>query len=828
MASSLRAIFDQDQSQKAANAPIVKETGKDESDPNSDTPFDDQELLALHTEYKREAFDQRSVFERQWTRLLWYVIGRQWIEYFSRDGQWKDKRLAKWIPRPVTNVCRTTLQAIRAMFAAIELGVNCRPNGDDPKNISVAEICDQLTPLHHANYNMDAVLSEFDGWLITLGNAYLYSYWDYDVRHGMISVKVYECADCMERVTEDRIKGLQPVCPGCQSPNIAPALDEMTGQPAMQKIAKGKGVTDALSGFELVYPNSYPRFEEVPFVYRLRWRNKSYYENHPVLKEMVPQLSFSKSPEDRSLQIFKSLATQNDMGVSPVAWSEGTSSNGQEEGITEYELWVKPTDKYPDGLVVRFIGEKDPKVLHLEDSEGVPGPLPYVDADKLPVWPFSHAGYEPVNGRCLASGALDPIVQKQDQLNQLDSMIQMIIQRMANPIWLEPKGAEVEKFTGEPGLVVKWNPLTVQGNAKPERIAGEGPHSSLFQIREQYLKDIEELAGTFDIVKGSKPTGVEAFSALSLLDERSKSRFATVFKSRAAAYAHNAKVQLELEREFGPDKITKAVLSPAKTYTYQTFLKANLQGSVSVVVESGTQAPKTSLGKRAAIEHLNTLGFLNPEDPDQRHKIYQEFGMTSLSPMLDRHVTSALRKQQAFEEWAVDEKKLQEWAVTTQQQQMEYEQQAAVQQQAQAQAPVDPATGVPAPAPAMAPPPSPLDTTPLKWRQWYSPAIHEQEFLKWANGDTVQQLITQNPDLAGLLEGHLLEIRIAKMEEMAGMIAGQPLADGPPPAAPAGGPGKPGDKKKPNGSAMENSNRESTQGNEPKGNGQGAQNHGPA
>jgi hypothetical protein len=59
-------------------------------------------------------------------------------------------------------------------------------------------------------------------------------------------------------------------------------------------------------------------------------------------------------------------------------------------------------------------------------------------------------------------------------------MMKMIVMRMANPVWLEPKGAEVEKFTGEPGLVVKYNPLTSINGAKPERIPGEGPNQSLF------------------------------------------------------------------------------------------------------------------------------------------------------------------------------------------------------------------------------------------------------------------------------------------------------------------------------------------------------------
>jgi hypothetical protein len=330
--------------------------------------------------------------------------------------------------------------------------------------------------------------------------------------------------------------------------------------------------------------------------------------------------------------------------------------------MTEYELWVKPCDKYPDGLVCRFVGEDAPKVLHLEELEALPGPMPYVDAEGLPVFPFSHAGYEHVGGRILASGALDPIIQKQDQLNQLDSMIQMIIQRMANPVWLEPKGAEVEKFTGEPGLVVKWNPLTVQGNAKPERIEGVGPHSSLFMIREQYMQDIEELSGTFDIMKGSKPPNVEAFSALALLDERSKSRFASVFEARGDAYANNLKVQLELIRAFGPDKITQAVLAPNRKYTLQTFMKADLQGSVSVVVENGTQQPKTNLGRRAAIEHLNQLGFINPQDPDQKYKVFQEFGCTNLSPSLDVHVQAAHQKQESFEQWIGNQAAVQTWA----------------------------------------------------------------------------------------------------------------------------------------------------------------------
>jgi hypothetical protein len=287
-------------------------------------------------------------------------------------------------------------------------------------------------------------------------------------------------------------------------------------------------VTTALSPFELVFPSTYARFEDVPYVIRLRWRPKSYYENNPELWAQVSHIPWAKAPAEQALQLFRSLPFHNDMGVAP--FLSGGGDDGSEEGISEYEMWVRPCDEYPDGLILRVVGDSEPIILHQEETEAVPGPLPYVDASGSPVFTFSHAAFEQRGGRIYGTSPLDGVIQKQNQLNQLDAFILMIVNRMGNPLWLVPKGAEIEKFTGEPGLVVKWNPLTVGGNAKPERVDGLGVNVALFQLREMYLKDIEEGLGTYDVVKGSKPSGVEAFSAMQLLwsgvspDSRPRSR----------------------------------------------------------------------------------------------------------------------------------------------------------------------------------------------------------------------------------------------------------------------------------------------------------------
>jgi hypothetical protein len=458
------------------------------------------------------------------------------------------------------------------------------------------------------------------------------------------------------------------------------------------------------------------------------------------------------------------------------------------------------------------MGDSNPVVLHLP-SEGLPGPFPNKDINGNPLFPFAHAQYEHVPGRCLGSGALDPVINKQDSLNQLDSFIMMIFNRMSNPVWLEPKGAEIEKITGEPGLVIKWNPLTVGGNAKPERIDGTGPHQSLFEIRQGYKQDIEEGLGTYDILKGNKPSGVDSFSGMQLLVERSQSRFASVFAARGEAYRTWLHLALEIEREFGPEERTIATMTPARGYGFKDFKNADFQGDVSIIIEDGTQAPKTVLGMRAAMQQADQLKMVNMQDPDTQYAGLQLMGLTRLVPGLDIHIQAAHRKQQAFEEWASDDLKLQQFVTGI------------------PPAQVDPATELSMPGP------NPMDLTPLKWHKWYDPVIHRQEFMKWVNDDSVQQLLTKNPSLEGLLDAHLTTIDLALFEKQAGMIDGTSMAPPvPPPGAPAAGQpastppkGAPTPPRKGAGQAMANANQNAgSTAAVPSGNKETAQQHGPA
>ena len=248
-------------------------------------------------------------------------------------------------------------------------------------------------------------------------------------------------------------------------------------------------------------------------------------------------------------------------------------------------------------------------------------------------------------------------------------------------------------------------------------------------------------------------------------------------------------------------------MSPARQWTFQNFKRANLNGAVTVVMEDGTAAPKTSLGMRAALEHANQLGMLDMNDPDQKYEGLKLFGLTRLAPTLDINVQSALQKQQTFEEWATQPKLHAQAMQQTEQKFAMYEQELAAVQPTNE---IDPMSGQPV-QPELPKAPSVLEFTPLKWRRWYNAGIHRQEFIKWANGDRVRELLQINPGLETLLDAHLQEIDAALMEQA---VQQQALVNPMPPQTPSSG-------------AMQRSNTESTSGNEPKGQGEGAQNAGP-
>lgn len=691
----------------------------------------DQQLLKLLTDTRKFCEPGRELFEYGWWRNLLYLLGRQWIYWNPTSRQWDDKRIAKWIPKPVTNIVRTTVLSIRATLQSIQPGISAAPVGKNAKNISAAQTADDLEPLIADEHEMPDVMLEADFWAIVLGTSFIHSYWDKNDMTNRATVSLWKCQLCNTVSTADQVVQAKQRCPACQSMALMQAGSEQ--RPV------GRGRSRAVSPLEVLMPLYAQRFDQVDRLVYLTWEPRHEIEDQ-FGADILKGMTYDTGPQQRSLQLYKSLATTSDMMLTPSQYTTGTFT-GQVEGSTVQHLWIKPCKAYPEGLYQKFVGEATPRPVRDQDRPTIP----YTKRDGTPLWPWMHYPYEPFSGRLYAQGTVDSIVQKQDQLNQVDSMTQLSINRMGNPIWREEKGQEVERFTGEPGLVMRWQ-RTGPNSQPPDRVPGEPVNQSNFALRQQYKDDAEELAGSYDVLKGQKPSGVEAYSALQLLVDRSQSRFTTLFKARGRAYRDWYECAIELERQNGPTERVKRLLGPNRSWTFETFEKMRLDGDIEIRIEDGSTQPKTALARRANIEHAKQLQLINPGDTEQTYNLLNELGLPELAPSLDADVNSALQEQDAFEEWAT--------------------------------------AGFKGPIP-------------LIRRAWQNDRVHLQENRKWMNGDTVREWMLKlqadpqrQQQFVATLEAHLLAHEQGLMMQMGTMPT--PPGASPGTAAPPGPANTPG------------------------------------
>jgi hypothetical protein len=197
---------------------------------------------------------------------------------------------------------------------------------------------------------------------------------------------------------------------------------------------------------------------------------------------------------------------------------------------------------------------------------------------------------------------------------------------------------------------------------------------------------------------------------------------------------------------------------------------------VNFAIEDGTNMPRTSLGKRAAIEQANADDAPESERPGPEVCPARELRPDGPRSLLEyRTCRRPSQIQDQFEKWAQN----------------------------------------------------PVGPSPLQIKPWYNLEIHLNERIKWLNTDRMREILAANPALEMIVTQHLQQLQM--------LLAPPPM---PGPGGPGGPtPGAPGAPGIPNPAAsrevagwpMNNSNSHSGRaGSQPHGNAQMGPNVGPA
>lgn len=602
---------------------------------NEYVPEEDKKVVQLVLDVKDRFSHRRWLFEREWYRNVLFYIGQQWVVYDETFRRWRRRNMPSWVPLPVTNRLASTANTMRSSISQVQPAFDARPMREDETSYLSANAAEKYLDVLQNETNFRACRRRMASWVTLTGNAFFLQEYDTSPDTGTVFVPGEKCMDCGFTMKPNEIPQ-NNLCPQCQSGNLTE--DPSTGI----DVPQGKSVTRVLSPFEVYVDPYIMDLQDQPAVLTIETRSLQ------AVKQLYGEKAKNLTADmDRTVGRYylDSLAymTGSGYGGGGSFGRVSTPENDDVYGaVCLFRLFIKSHPDYPKGLYVVMAG--DQTILE-QSKDGLPTRY---RTSQEPFYPLIHIKYDDVPGRFWGKTPIDDLVPKQRQRNELESLYQTIIMRTANPVWMIPLNIQTSPITGDPSLVIRYT--GTQGQ-KPERIPGMDVPMSVPKFIEMIDADFEELANTFAVMKGKSPGNVRAASAIQMLIERGFGRYGSVFDNLEEAYETWAVQTLEIWRQRAVFPRVQAVSKEAGAWQFMEFLGADLD-DVDIRVEAGSTRPKSQAGRQMLIQQMMQFGLLNPNDPEQRMKMFEEMGAQSLLPGAEADVKCVARENAQFKAWA--------------------------------------------------------------------------------------------------------------------------------------------------------------------------------
>lgn len=591
----------------------------------------DRKLIQLVLDHKENFQRRRWIFEREWYRNVLFYLGQQWITFEDTFRRWRKRNMPNWVPLPVTNRLASTTNVIRSAVAQVQPAFTAYPTQENEESILSANAADKYLDIIMQESGFRAARRRMASWVTITGNGFLMNEFDTSADTGMAFIPGEKCSACGAMIPPKDIPA-DMTCPQCGSKELVEAPEIGISVP------QGRLRTRALSPFSVYVDSSISELDEQPAVLvvenvHIDWVRQTYGKKAAEVKP--------ESERDSGRFFLDSLAHMTATGQGSGA-SSNRSADGDDFGsVALYRLFLKTHRDHPDGRYIVMSGDQH----ILEDHSPYPFRMSHT---KRPFFPIVHIRYDDVPGRFWAKTPIDDLVPKQKQRNELESLYQVILMRCANPVWLIPTSVTTTPITGDPAIQVRWSG---SGGAKPERIPGLDAPATLIKMLEMIDNDFEELANTFAVMKGKNPGGVRAASAIQMLVERGFGRYGSVFDNLEEAYEQWAIQALEIWRQRTIFPRVQAIGKTAGAYQFMEFLGSDI-GEIDIRVEAGSTRPRSQAGRQLLVGQAIQWGMINPNDPEQKMKIFEELGMLELLPGAAGDIKVVAEENARFMQWA--------------------------------------------------------------------------------------------------------------------------------------------------------------------------------
>jgi len=447
----------------------------------SDGPYAD--LPAIRSRLWKHIEDSARVrwsFERNWFRLILYYIGNQWITWDQRGSRWREKRLVrKWVPKPVTNRFASTLDSIRGALESFQVRPSAWPSTTDTEDIATAEVADRMIPVLEDEMDMPKVRTDISAWMTLNADAFVLPYYDHgDTTLGMRKIPQHQCALCGNVAPPEDYEG--GLCPNCGNAGATTEAIDNEGNPIVDEYPVGRLRVDVFSPLEMYLIQDITNVAE----HRSFCTSKTYTLDHieHTWPEVGKQVQADKGVKSKTAQYFmESLAHISEDG----GYFYGRSYVNR---ATIYRYVEMPSEHFPMGLAVTMAS--DDTVLEV-------GPSPFfeeINGERRHYNPLIQFPYMTVPGRLYSKTPGYDLFPKQDQLNRLESLIEMAVMKGVYGSWILPTGSSISNLSGEPAQLIRWTPTGTSGH-EPKLITGNPVPQVLLEWKKMIESDFEELSG---------------------------------------------------------------------------------------------------------------------------------------------------------------------------------------------------------------------------------------------------------------------------------------------------------------------------------------------
>lgn len=587
----------------------------------TDVETEDLDTLATRIEsfYKKDT-TQKNQLSYAWERNHMFLDGKQWLVYdgeYNYGGLWKQlttSRANEYIPRPVTNFIFDNYQTLKSYLIKNKPRSKVQPNTKSYKDKTAAKLADLCLETNwerlkeEYNYEYAASIG------LTYGTVIKKSYWDTSAT-GLVRVPKTQ-----------QVPKTDPMTGQMVGMSDEPVLDEF-GAPVYEELPLGDVNTC------IVEPQRFALDPLANNLHEARWVAEFTIQPLSWIHEVFGKegdgytgKAFDVKEEtslNGSLRRYYQLKTSS--GVKNKLDSIGSS--GTQDGVANSavvkEYYERPSLKYPKG---RMVVVANGVTLYAFNS-------PY-EGPELGDWhPYSEFRYEIVPGRFWGKGPIENGVEIQKRLNSIDSVVVLTRKTMAVPQKLIPTSAGIAhgSWTGRPGQEIFYRD---SGGAAPSTIPGVGVDASVFAEREQAKNDLKEVMGAIDILKGDRPPGVTAASALEMLYEVGAGKLYPMLDRWKRFVESDQKKQLRIvaknyrEPREAYIRSLRAKNSDLSDEMINKFIGADLYDNCNVIVEAGSNIPKLLSAQKARLAEAAQTGVLSLEKPENRAEYQKQMGIT--------------------------------------------------------------------------------------------------------------------------------------------------------------------------------------------------------